>query len=343
MNAAVVMRRSPGLVGLLIAVAMAVIPVSPGVLAEPAARFRSPPPITPTNKHPTIDSQLVAVARAFREGGEEAALAEARRRSLTVVDSRVRMMVETRDPDRAGARAAVVTAGGSVEEEVGNLVQALVPPSGIERLGNDAAVRFLRPPFRPIPMAPCTPNNPCPPPKPVKGEGVKETNANAWHTAGFTGAGQKIAIIDFGFKDYKASQASGDLPFPVETKSWCGQEFEADPHGTAVAEIVHEMAPDAELLLMCIQTEINLVFAAAHATAQGWKIINHSGGWFNTGRGDGSSAGVSIGPEGAAQFATDDGALWVNSAGNSAKRHWSGQFSGSTEYHDFAPGDVGNR
>jgi subtilisin family serine protease len=32
----------------------------------------------------------------------------------------------------------------------------------------------------------------------------------------------------------------------------------------------------------------------------------------------------------------------VNAAGNNAQQHWSGQFSSSTEYHYFAPGDVGN-
>jgi subtilisin family serine protease len=340
------MRRSPGLLGLLVVVAMAV----PAARAEPAAQFLPPAPITPKNKHPTIDSQLVAVARAFRDGGEVAALAEARRRSLKVVGSRVQVVVESRAPDRSGARGAVAAAGGTVEEEVGNLIQALVPPSGIERLGEDAAVHFLRPPLRPFPMAPCTPIHPCPPPNPVKGEGVKETNADAWHKAGFTGAGQKIAIIDVGFKGYKDSQASGDLPFPLETwKTQCHEDFEADPHGTAVAEIVHEMAPDAELVLMCIKEDpLGVNIAVGAASGMGVTIINHSVGWMNTSRGDGSSTEY---PEYAVTTATDSGMFWVNAAGNEATQHWSGQFTASSispYYHDFQvqwggePGDHGN-
>jgi hypothetical protein len=61
--------------------AVAVISESPGWTqgagSDAPQQFRPPPTITPSNKHPKIDSQLVAVSRAFREGGEAAAMAEA--------------------------------------------------------------------------------------------------------------------------------------------------------------------------------------------------------------------------------------------------------------------------
>ena len=40
-----------------------------------------------------------------------------------------------------------------------------------------------------------------------------------------------------------------------------GRVQTADDHGTAVAEIVHEMAPDAQLYLVCVGTEVDLAAA----------------------------------------------------------------------------------
>lgn len=61
---------------------------------------------------------------------------------------------------------------------------------------------------------------------------------------GVTGAGQKICVLSDGINSLAASQASGDLPPDVEVlpgKAGLGDE------GTAVLEIVHDLAPDAVL------------------------------------------------------------------------------------------------
>ena len=62
-----------------------------------------------------------------------------------------------------------------------------------------------------------------------------------------------------------------------------------EPHGTAVAEIVHEMAPGAQLYLICIDTRGRPQDTPrTYAKTNGITIVNHSVGWFNSGRGDGS-------------------------------------------------------
>ena len=44
------------------------------------------------------------------------------------------------------------------------------------------------------------------------GEGSVAIGSAAWHVAGFTGAGQRIAIIDSGFGEWDAAVAAAELP-----------------------------------------------------------------------------------------------------------------------------------
>jgi subtilisin family serine protease len=237
----------------------------------------------------------------------------------------IRVVVESRS--RGQVAAAVRRLGGRVEASYGRLVQALVPASSLSALSREASVRFVRPPLQKVEQS-------------IGGEEIGASLAAAWHAKGFTGKGVKVAVIDGGFDGLAQRQAEGELPTNVVTADYCEGHFgDATEHGTAVAEIVHEMAPDAQLYLVCIGTEIDLARAEAYAKAQGVQIVNHSVGWFNTGRGDGS------GPIGAiVRDARDNGILWVNAAGNEADVHWSGTFSSTDgdSWHNFAPNDEGN-
>ncbi|MGH3128949.1 MAG: S8 family serine peptidase [Gaiellaceae bacterium] len=173
----------------------------------------------------------------------------------------------------------------------------------------------------------------------VAGEAVGATLAAAWHADGFTGNGVKVAIIDGGFTGLAERQAAGDLPANVVTQDFCGGKLAtASEHGTAVAEIVHEMAPEAELHLLCIGSEPDLAAAVAYAKAQGIRVINHSMGWEGPFRNDGSDAVGAIVAD-----ATASGILWVNSAGNEADAHWMGTYNARSGVHAWdANGDVGN-
>jgi subtilisin family serine protease len=230
----------------------------------------------------------------------------------------------------AGARALVAREGGSVESSYGGLVEALVPVGALSTLARSGAVRFVREPAQPVPEA-------------VRGEGVASTGAASWHKAGARGEGVKIAVVDLGFDGYRRSQASGDLPASVVKADFCpAGGFAATGHGTAVAEIVAEMAPGAKIYLVCAQSLAALGEAADYARAHHIEIVSHSVSWLNTSRGDG--AGPADSPEGIVAAARSAGILWVNAAGNRAQQHWSGSFADSNGngWHEFGPSDEGN-
>ena len=150
----------------------------------------------------------------------------------------------------------------------------------------------------------------------MNGEQVAATLAAAWHAKGFTGKGVKVAIIDGGFRGLAERQALGDPPGDVVTQDLChGGLTTADDHGTAVAEIVHEMAPDAQLYLICVETDVDFAAAVGYAKSEGVHVINHSAGWEGPFRNDGNDRFSAIVAD-----ATASGILWVNSAGNEATR-----------------------
>ncbi len=240
-------------------------------------------------------------------------------------DGLVRVVVES--SDRAASKAAALHIGGRVERSWRNMVQVAVPVRSLGALSRNDAVD-VRAPFRMAEDA-------------IAGEGVAASLASAWHAKGFTGKGVKVAVIDGGFAGLAERQAEGELPTNVVTGDYCGGHLsDASRHGTGVAEIVHEMAPDAQLYLLCVDTEVDLAAAAQFAASQGVQVVNHSASWFGATRGDGS------GPIGdIVRAARASGILWVNSAGNYADTHWSGTYNDpdGNGAHDWSPsGDEGN-
>jgi len=165
-------------------------------------------------------------------------------------------------------------------------------------------------------------------------EGIAATGADVWQAAPYTGSGVKIGIIDLGFIGYNSLLGTA-LPASVTTQNYhCNGETNpaltdsvavGTTHGTAVAELVHQIAPGAQLYLLCVDTELDLASAEQYAIAQGIKIINHSVAWFNTSRGDGTGATGS--PDATVADARAHGILWVNAAGNYATDHWSGNYT----------------
>ena len=205
--------------------------------------------------------------------------------------------------------------GGRVEASYGRLIEAVVPPAALRVLGRSRAVQYAREPIRAVPEA-------------VRGEGVAATGALAWHRSGLRGAGAKVAVIDLGFRGWRDSRRNGDLPASTVAVDFCSGGLDgpiAVNHGTAVAEIVAEMAPAASIYLICAHTVAALGQAKDDARAQGIHIVNHSASWFNVGRGD-DTGGLET-PTGIVADARAAGILWVNAAGNRAQQHWSGTFS----------------
>jgi subtilisin family serine protease len=223
----------------------------------------------------------------------------------------------------AAVRNAVDRLGGTVQSSLHQWVTAMVPTTSLKTLSLESSVGFVRAPTRFVPAA-------------VGGEEVAASGAPDWFAHHIMGDGVKVAIIDGGFANLPAAQASGDVPTGVTTMDFCGGNFAtATSHGTAVTEIVHEMAPNAKLYLVCIATDGDLSSAEQFVKSQGVKIVNFSGGFPGEARGDGSGLSGSI----VTDF-RNSGGLWVNSAGNNAQTHYSANFNdpNGNGFHDFVPG-----
>src|SRR5262249_52960400 len=71
-----------------------------------------------------------------------------------------------------------------------------------------------------------------------------------WFERGFRGQGMKVAVLDSGFQGYRAYLSKG-LPTNVEVRSFRQDgnlEARASQHGILCAEIIHALAPAADLL-----------------------------------------------------------------------------------------------
>jgi subtilisin family serine protease len=149
-------------------------------------------------------------------------------------------------------------------------------------------------------------------------------------------------VIDLGFGGYRDAEAAGDLPSSVVPVDYCPGAFDAEHHGTAVAEVIAAVAPAARIYLICVDGLPSLARAESFVVAHGIRIVNHSVGWFNTGPGDGSGGAGTV--DSIVTDARAHGVLWVNAAGNETARHWRGSFMDANQdgFLDFAPRDDDN-
>jgi hypothetical protein len=186
-------------------------------------------------------------------------------------------------------------------------------------------------------------------PDPIRAEAVttgaevSKTNASAWHAAGFRGA-VKVGIIDaFSATVWNAAQAAGEVPAPAGTFCRDGGAacdiWTVDPgalFGTAVAEIIHEMAPDASLYLARPITLGDYAALLDYFAAQGVQII-YNGLTVSYGSpGDGTGFEADL-----VDDAVSAGMMWVNWVGDLANGgYWRGTWvdASGDGYLDFAPG-----
>lgn len=163
-------------------------------------------------------------------------------------------------------------------------------------------------------------------------EALAALNADAWHARGVTGAGVKVAVFDLqwfgaaGHEDELGDFTTHDCWFtptcltPIDT--WRPRfSFEEGVHGWACAEVVHDVAPDAELHLVRVNGQTTLENAVDWAIREGVDVISMSLSFFNTSFYDATGPIARQMDELRAA-----GVLMVTSAGNYAEGHWEGHF-----------------
>jgi hypothetical protein len=129
-----------------------------------------------------------------------------------------------------------------------------------------------------------------------------------------------VAVIDAGFSGY-AGLLGTDLPGSVTTYDWTGTGLGGTPHGTACAEISHDMAYGATMDLHKVSTPVDLSQAVNQAISDGADIISMSLGWTLDGPGDGTGYLAGI-----VNNARSNGIFYATAAGNEAQVSWSGSF-----------------
>lgn len=260
-----------------------------------------------------------------------------------------RLQVEVlHDLDDAAASALVEGLGGTVDGRVpGVLVQAYVPADRLEELEAAEGVEFVRPP---LPVSePATDLRASETTAEASaGEQVRKTGAWIWHRAGKLGQGVRVGIVDyFGSNQWSSAQAAGEVPAPTSTfcrsgGSTCDIWATNHPHGEAVAEIVHEMAPSAQLYLATVLTASDLQAAVDWFATNNVRVVTRSLAGAYDGPGDGTGPMAEIIDDAVAR-----GISWFQSAGNSAGSttnpggYWRGPWrdADSDGWLEFASGD----
>ena len=236
-------------------------------------------------------------------------------------------------------RAIIADLGGTVEGEIeGVLVQALVPFDRLVALEGHAGVQFVRPPLEAnVPIAPPPSDEVAAPQNgsSIVGEEVAKTNADDWHAAGFTGAGVKVGIVDyFDGTLWGNAATAGELP-ATPAGTFCRVNgascdiwtVSGGEHGQAVAEVIHEMAPGAQLYLATVVTATDLQAAVDYFDAQGVAVISRSLTAQYDGPGNGTGPIATV-----INNAVANGIVWFNAAGNTASdgtidgQYWRGQW-----------------
>ncbi len=286
-----------------------------------------------------IDSVYKEFLLTYQEGGPEAALELAETRGLLNANQELRLTLELDTTDIEPLKQSLEANGIRVTASSNNLVDIIVPLSLIERamLSGDPGGVFSQISGLEHVQRIRLPRTTLHDRGNVETESLTMINALTWHEAGFTGAGVKVGVLDLGFKHYQRLLGS-DLPQNVVARSFiAGVEIEEteSEHGTAVGEIIYDIAPDAALYFAAYDTDVEEFLAVDWLLEQGVQIISHSASSIY-----GPMDGSSLEARNVNQV-VESGVLWVNSAGNMGENHYRAVFvdDDGDGFHEFEPGD----
>ena len=215
--------------------------------------------------------------------------------------------------------AALSTIGVRIVAQSRHLVEVSAPIAELERIAQVDGVQFVRFPIRPKLHS-------------LVSEGAANIKAQVYSNRGFTGRGIRVGVIDLGFVGAPSLQERGELP-DLSHMDFTGDGiFTETVHGTACAEIVHDIAPDAEIFLYKISNDVNLEIAKDAAKEEGLDIVSVSLSFPVMGFGDGTGPACRI-----VDDAFQNNVLWVNSAGNYAQKRISARLSDPDDngFHNF--------
>lgn len=195
---------------------------------------------------------------------------------------------------------------GTIGARADARVEIKMPPANVSAIETLQWVEDVRPVVR---LAPTE----------VAGSGDGQSlGVESLHTNGHTGDGVTVGVIDDGFET--STPELNDRV--VDTRSFVMTQQDA-AHGTSVAEIVTQTAPDSDLYLASASTSTQVESAIEYLVAQDVDVIVASWGYPAV-----EDNGEHFLTDKITQ-ARDNDTLFVASAGNNAQRHWEGAFRSS--------------
>lgn len=180
----------------------------------------------------------------------------------------------------------------------------------------------------------------------VNTQGDSILKANQLRALGFKGKGVKVGIISDGANNWTSARASGDLPASISLYGSCSvstrnvsqcRSGKTCNEGTAMAEIIHDLAPEAQIAVGAVSTALEFI-QRVNQLAYSFKadvIVDDLGFFGEPYFEDGDLAN--------AVAALPSNVLYVSSAGNASHIHYEDDFkvASSTPVitHDFSSND----
>ena len=236
--------------------------------------------------------------------------------NLLEFDERGNVLVDIQGTVTPALEFEIASLGGTVESSFPayGAIRAWIPLLATETLAARPDVTFIKP------AAQGTTNS-----RPINTKALVSHGVNVVLNRGVTGGGVKVGVLSDGVKSLPTLQAAGNLP-PVAVLGGQAGPPTGD-EGTAMLEIVYDLAPGAQLLFAtATNSEASFATNILNLAAAGAKIIVDDWTYYDEGAfQDGIIAQ-------AVNTVTANGVLYLSSAGNSGNRDsgtsgtWEGDF-----------------
>ncbi|MBN2410152.1 S8 family serine peptidase [candidate division KSB1 bacterium] len=211
-------------------------------------------------------------------------------------------------------------------DENNNTVVAWVKVKNLEKIAQYGQVRCLRQVVPPVARTGSAT---------TEGDGIHHTSSVRINFAQ-TGSGIKVGIISDGVDTRSTAQASGDLPADGSGLTVLSNVVGGD-EGTAMLEIVHDMAPGASLYFHdCGVNTTAFNSAIDDLITAGCNVICDDIGWLTEPFYEDGSVASHV-----ASVLSGNDIIYISSAGNAGLKHHQSDFyplSGNPTYHDFSAG-----